>query len=69
MSVDLRRADAGMTEHLLYGQEIGAAFQEVGGEAMPESMGADGLLDAIAFGEFFYQQKDRLPCQACATAV
>ena len=50
MGINLGGADTGMTEHLLYGQEIGPAFQEVGGEAVPKRMRADGLVDAVAFG-------------------
>ena len=39
------------------------------GEAMPESMRADGFVDAILLGEFFHDEEDHLACEACATAV
>ena len=69
MGIDLGGADTGMTEHLLYGQEIGAAFQKVGGKAVPEGMRTDGLVDAVAFGQFLDQEEDRLPAQPGAVAV
>ena len=69
MSVDFRRAHAGVTEHLLYGKEIGAPFEEMSGETMPEGMGTDGFVDAILLGKFFHDEKDHLACETCASAV
>ena len=69
MSIDFSRADAGMTEHLLYGQQIGSAFQQVCGEAVPEGVWADGLGDTISFSQVLDNQEDHLACKACATAV
>ena len=36
MSVDLGRGDVGVTEHHLHGAQIGAIFQKVRGEGVPE---------------------------------
>ena len=55
MGVDLGRADAGMTKHLLYGQQVGATFKKVGGEAVPEGVWADALFDAVFFREFLHK--------------
>lgn len=69
MRIDFRRAYAGMAEHLLDGQQVGAAFQKVGCEAMPESMWADGLIDAVSLGQIFDNQEDHLTSKACSTAI
>ena len=64
VGVDFGRADAGMTEHLLHCQKVGAAFEQVGGEAVAEGVRTDVFLDAVAFGQFFYDEKNHLPRQA-----
>ena len=69
MRVDFRCAHAGVAEHLLYGKEIGAAFEEVSGETMPKSVWTDGFVDAILLGEFFHDKENHLACEACASAV
>ena len=69
MCVDFRRADAGVAEHLLYGKQVGAAFKQVGGEAVSESVWADGLVDAVFLGQFFHDEEDHLSREACASAV
>ena len=69
MRVDFRRAHAGVAEHLLYGKEIGAAFEEVSGETMPESVWTDGFVDAVLLGEFFHDEENHLAREACASAV
>ena len=38
VSIDLRGGNALMAEHFLDGAKVGAAFYEVGGEGMAESM-------------------------------
>ena len=45
MGVDLGGRNAFVTEHLLDGTKVGAAFDQVGGEGMPESMRRDPLRD------------------------
>ena len=69
MGVDFRRAHAGMAEHLLHREQVGAAFKQVGGEAVPEGMRADGLGDAVFLCQFFYDEEDHLSCETRATAV
>ena len=69
MRIDFSGAHAGVSEHLLYSKEIGTAFEEMGGETMPEGMGTDGFVDAILLGEFFHDEEDHLACQTCASAV
>ncbi len=50
MRVDFCRAHAGVAEHLLYGKQVSAAFEQVGSEAVAESVWADGLSDAVFLG-------------------
>ena len=69
MCINLGGADTGMTEHLLHGEQVGAAFQEVCGKAVPEGVWADALLDAVALGQLLHQEEHRLACQASASAV
>src|SRR5687768_14067908 len=45
MGVDLRGGDVGVTEHLLNGAQVGAPFEQMGGEGVPERMWRDVLLD------------------------
>ena len=37
--IDFGSGDAGMSQHFLYGPEIGAPFHEVGGKGMTERVG------------------------------
>ena len=67
--IDFRCAHASVAEHLLYGKQVGTAFEQVGGEAVSKSMRADDFVDAILLGEFFYDKENHLPCEACASAV
>ena len=69
MRVDFSRAYAGVAEHLLHGKEIGAAFEKVGGETMPESVWTDGFVDAILLGEFLHDEENHLSREACSSAV
>ena len=69
MRVDFRRAHAGVAEHLLHGKEIGAAFEKVSGETMPESVWTDGFVDAILLGEFLHDEENHLAREACSSAV
>ena len=69
MGVNLGGADAGMTEHLLYCQEIGTAFQQMGREAMAERVRTDGFVDAVAFSQFLDQEKHGLAGQSGTTTV
>ena len=69
MGIDFRRAHAGMAEHLLDGKQVGAAFQEMCGKAMPKGVWADGFCDAISLGKVFHDKKNHLSGEACAAAV
>lgn len=40
VGVDLGGADIGMPQHYLYAAQVRAAFQQMGGEGMPENVGA-----------------------------
>ena len=41
MSVYLRGGNVGVSEHYLYGANVGAVVEEVGGEAVAEDVGRD----------------------------
>ena len=49
MGIDLGSGDGFMPQHGLDGAQIGPAFQEVGGKAVAESVGADVLLQPGGF--------------------
>ncbi len=49
VGVDLGSADVGMAEHGLDGAEVSAVHEEVGGEAVAESVRGDMLRDAGFF--------------------
>ena len=54
--IDLRRRQAGMPEHLLNRAQVGTPHQQVGREAMPEGMGRDARLKAIACGPLLHDE-------------
>lgn len=60
MRVDFRRAHARVTQHLLYSEQVGTAFEQMCGKAMPESVGADGLGDAIFLSQVFHDEENHL---------
>ena len=43
MRINLRSGDGFVAEHYLDGAEIGAAFYEMGGKTVAESVGGDGF--------------------------
>ncbi len=50
--VELRRREVGVPEHLLNAAKVGAAFEQMGGEAVAEEVGVDpGRLEACRLGE------------------
>ena len=69
MRVDFRCAHAGVSEHLLYGEQVGAAFEQVCGKAMPERVWTDGLCDAVFLSQVFHDEENHLSREACSTAV
>ena len=50
MGVDLRRRNIGVAEHRLQGAQIGAAFEQMGGEGMAQRVGCHALFDAGSQG-------------------
>src|SRR5215210_1482764 len=50
MGVDLRGRQVRMTQHFLHRPEIGAAFEQVSREAVPQGVRRNPLLDARSLG-------------------
>lgn len=69
MGVNLSGSDAFVSEHLLYGAEVGASFHEVGGEGVPEGVRADGLFDACLLRPLFHEYEDHFTGEVAAAAV
>ena len=69
MGIDLGSGDAFMAEHFLDGAQIGASFDEVGGEGMPEGMRRDIFGYAGLPDEVFEEQEDHYPGELAAPAV
>ena len=46
MYVDFGGGDAFVAEHLLYGTQVGASFEQVGGKTVAQGVGADVFLNA-----------------------
>ena len=57
MCIDFSGGDGFMSQHALDGPQIGAAFQQMGGEGVAERMGTDILGDAGFFRQLFYHVK------------
>lgn len=57
VGVDFRGADALMSEHALYGPQVGSSLQQMGGKRVSESVGADGLFQAGLCGQFLDDMK------------
>ena len=69
VGIDLGGGNAFVAEHFLNGAEVGAAFNEVGGEGMAEGMRGDVLGDPGLLYEVFEQQEDHHAAKAAAAAV
>src|ERR1700735_3461944 len=61
MSVNLRGRDVAMTEHLLHGAQVGAALEQMRGEAMPQCVRADPCESRIVGGPSFERLEKSLP--------
>src|SRR5271156_5409934 len=61
MRVNLRGRDVAVTEHLLHGAEVCAAFEQMRGEAMPQCMRADPRESRIVGGPSFERLEKSLP--------
>lgn len=69
MGIDLGSRDAFMAQHFLNGTKVGAAFHEVGGKGMAESMGRDIFCDARLAGKLFQEEEDHYPGELCTPAI
>ena len=67
--IELRGAHVRMAEEDLHGTEIRPAFQQVGGEGVPERVRGNGFSDARLQRVAFDQLPDALPGEAVAGAV
>ena len=56
------RADIGVSEKELNGVQVGTGFQQVGGEAVTQSVGRDGFLDAGFGGGLAHKIENRFGC-------
>ena len=50
MGIDFGSTDAFVSQHSLDGAQIGSTLQQVGGKAVSEGVGRNGLLDVRLFG-------------------
>ena len=62
MGIELGRTEVGVAEHLLHAAEVGAAFEEMGGERMTQEMG----MDAARLQAGFVRQAPEDEKDACA---
>ena len=60
MRVDFRCANAGMAEHLLHGEQVGTAFEQMCGKAVAERMRTDGLGNAVFLCQVFHDEENHL---------
>src|SRR5260221_8978955 len=60
MRVNLRRRNVAMTEHLLHGAQVGAAFEQMRREAMAQGVRADPCESWIARGPSFQRLEKSL---------
>jgi len=58
-----------MAEHLLHGEQVGTAFEQMCGKAVAERMRTDGLGDAVFLCQIFHDEENHLSREACSTAV
>ena len=69
MGVNFGGDDGCMSQHLLHGPQVGAAFNQVRGEGMPQGMRADVLLDVCDFYQFLYNGKNHYARQFCPAII
>lgn len=67
--VYFRSAHAGVAEHLLDGEQVGATFKQMRGKTMPECVRTDGFCNTIFLRQVLDNQEDHLSRQSRATAV
>src|SRR5437588_7062585 len=66
MRVDLRRRDVRVAEHRLHGAQVGAALEQMGGEAVAQRVRIDALLDACRARVSAEQLTESLPGHVAA---
>src|SRR5438552_12375832 len=66
MRVDLRRRDVRVAEHRLHGAQVGAALEQMGGEAVAQRVRVDALLDACRARVSAEQLPESLPGHVAA---
>lgn len=69
MRIYLSGSNAFMSQHLLYGAEVGAPFHQVRGKGMTKGMGGDILFYTCQPHQVLQQQKDHLPAERAASSV
>src|SRR3954470_13969232 len=68
--VELGRPEVGVPEHLLDTAKIGAAFEQVGRERVPQQMRMDAFrLEARALGEAFEDQECACPGERASLRI
>ena len=67
MHVDLCGTNVFVAEHGLYGTEVGAPLQQMGGKAVAEGVGADVFGDAGPLCVFLYEDKEADAAQMAAS--
>ena len=68
MGVDLGSGDIGVSKHGLNGADVGAIHQEIGGEAMSQSVRGNMFGDTGKFGIFLDDTLDRTGGQTAIIA-
>ena len=69
VDIDLSGRDALVSQHLLDGTQVGAAFKQVGSETVAQGVRADNLAHTSQFAQLLDDVEDHLPCQHRTTAV
>lgn len=69
MCVNFCCSDRFVTQHTLYGAQVGASFKQVGGKGMAEGVRRDGAPYARQQGVFLDHLPDVLAAQALAGTV
>ena len=67
MHIDFCGANVFVAEHGLYGAEVGAPLQQMGGKAVAEGVGADVFGDAGPLCVFLYEDKEADAAQMAAS--
>src|SRR6266478_6037985 len=69
MSIDFSSGNAFMSQHFLYGPQVSAAFNQMCGKRMAESMWRNGFLNTCFLYKIFNNVKDHYPGEFASTLV